>query len=88
MHPDRRYQAREKRFGFSQFRFAATAILLLAAGLKAVQLASAPLSPVVQGSVFTPLLEQLNGRYFLMANKISGQSVPESGHFACSKADF
>ena len=56
-----------KRFGFAQFRFAVAGILLLAAGLKAYQLATAPLQPVMQGSVFTPLLEPLNDRYFLMA---------------------
>ena len=55
-----------KRFGFTQFRFVVAGILLLAAGLKAYQLATAPLPPVVQGSVFTPLLELLNDRYFLM----------------------
>ena len=58
---------RVKRFGFAQFRFVVAAILLLAAGLKAYQLSTAPLPPVVQGSVFTPLLELLNDRYFLMA---------------------
>ena len=56
-----------ERFGFTQFRFVVAAILLLAAGLKAWQLSTAPLPPVVQGSVFTPLLELLNDRYFLMA---------------------
>jgi hypothetical protein len=56
-----------KRFGFTQFRFVVAGILLLAAGLKAYQLATAPLPPVVQGSVFTPLLEWLNDRYLLMA---------------------
>jgi len=56
-----------KRFGFTQFRFVVAAILLLAAGLKAYQLATAPLPPVVQGSVFTPMLELLNDRYFQMA---------------------
>ena len=55
-----------KRFGFVQFRFVIAAILLLAAGLKAYQLATAPLPPVVQDSVFTFLLELLNDRYFLM----------------------
>ena len=55
-----------KRFGFTQFRFVIAAILLLAAGLKAYQLATAPLPPVVQGSVFTPLLELLNDRNFQM----------------------
>jgi len=54
-------------FGFAQFRFVVAAILLLAAGLKAYQLATVPLPPVVQGSMFTPLLELLNDRYFLMA---------------------
>jgi hypothetical protein len=57
---------REKRFGFAQLRFVVAAILLLAAGLKAYQLATAPLPPVVQGSLFTPLLELLNDRYFQM----------------------
>jgi hypothetical protein len=55
-----------KRFGFAQFRFVIAGILLLAAGLKAYQLATAPLPPVVQSSVFTPLLELLNDRYFQM----------------------
>jgi hypothetical protein len=58
---------RTKRFGFTQFRFVVAGILFLAAGLKAYQLATAPLPPVVQGSAFTPLLELLNDRYFLMA---------------------
>ncbi|MCL2305784.1 MAG: hypothetical protein FWC43_10615, partial [Planctomycetaceae bacterium] len=53
-------------FGFAQFRFVVAAILLLAAGLKAYQLATAPLTPVVQGSIFTPWLELFNDRYFLM----------------------
>ena len=56
-----------KRFGFAKLRFFIAVILLIAAGLKAYQLATAPLPPVVQGSVFTPLLELLNERYFLMA---------------------
>ena len=56
-----------KRFGFVQFRFVVAAVLFFAAGLKAYQLATAPLPPVVQGSVFTPLLGLLNERYFLMA---------------------
>ena len=55
-----------KRFDFAQFRFVVAAILLLAAGLKAHQLGTAPLPPVVQDSVFTPLLELLNDRYFQM----------------------
>ena len=55
-----------RRFGFAQFRFVVSAVLLLAAGLKAWQLGTAPLPPVVQGSMFTPLLELLNDRYFLM----------------------
>ena len=55
-----------QRFGFTQFQFLIAAVLLLAAGLKAYQLATAPLPPAVQGSVFTPLLELLNNRYFLM----------------------
>jgi len=45
-------------------------LLLFSAGLKAYQLATAPLPPVVQGSVFTPLLELLNDRYFLMATVV------------------
>jgi len=56
-----------RHFGFAQFRFVVAAILLLAAGLKAYQLATAPLPPVVQDSVFTPLFELLNDRYLLMA---------------------
>ncbi|MCL2709284.1 MAG: hypothetical protein FWE95_00250 [Planctomycetaceae bacterium] len=56
-----------KRFGFAQFRFVVAGVLLIAAGLKAYQLATVPLPPVVQGSVFTPLLELLNDRYFQMA---------------------
>ena len=55
------------RLGFAQLRFLIAAVLLLAAGLKAYQIATAPLPPVVQGSVFTPFLELLNDRYFLMA---------------------
>lgn len=55
---------RTPRFGFAQFRFVVAAILLLAAGLKAHQLATVPLPPVVQGSVFTSLLELLNDRFF------------------------
>jgi len=55
-----------KRFDFAQFRFVVVAILLLAAGLKAHQLATSPLPPVVQNSVFTPLLELLNDRNFQM----------------------
>jgi len=54
------------RFGFAQFRFIVATILLLAAGLKAYQLSTAPLPPVVQGSVFTPILELLNDRHFQM----------------------
>jgi hypothetical protein len=36
-----------RHFGFAQLRFVVAAILLLAAGLKAWQLATAPLPPVV-----------------------------------------
>jgi len=57
---------RSNRFGFAQFRFVIAAILLLAAGLKAYQIATVPLPPVVQGSIFTPLLELFNNRYLLM----------------------
>jgi hypothetical protein len=53
-------------FGFGQLRFGIAAVLLLAAGLKAYQLATSPLPLVVQGSVFTPLLEFLNNRRLLM----------------------
>jgi len=56
-----------KGLGFARFRFVPAAVLLIAAGLKAYQLSTAPLPPVVQGSVFTPLLELLNDRYFQMA---------------------
>jgi len=55
-----------KHFGFTHFRFVIAAVLLLAAGLKAWQLATAPLPPVVQGTIFTPLLELLNDRHFQM----------------------
>jgi len=58
---------RDFSFGFAQLRFIIAAILLVAAGLKAHQLASAPLPPVVQGSVFTPILELLSDRTFQMA---------------------
>jgi hypothetical protein len=54
------------RFGFSQLRFVITVVLLLAAGLKAYQLATVPLPPPVHGSIFTPLLELLNNRGLLM----------------------
>jgi hypothetical protein len=54
------------RFGFGQFRFIIAAVLLLAAGLKAYQLATAPLPPPVHGSIFTPLLELLNNRGLLL----------------------
>ena len=60
-----------KQSGFAQFRFVVAGILFLAAGLKAYQLATAPLPPVVQSSVFTPLLELLNDRYFLMGVVVS-----------------
>ncbi len=55
------------RFGFAQLRFGVAAILLFAAGLKAYQIATAPLPPTVQNSIFTPLLELLNNRHLLMA---------------------
>jgi hypothetical protein len=55
-----------KYFSFARFRFVMAAILLLAAGLKAYQLATAPLPPVVKDSLFTPLLELLNNRSLLM----------------------
>lgn len=54
------------RFGFAQIRFIVAAVLLLAAGMKAYQIATAPLPPVMQGSVFTPLLEIFNNRHLLM----------------------
>ena len=55
---------------FARFRYILAGLLLFSAGLKAYQLATAPLPPVVQGSVFTPLLELLNDRYFLMATVV------------------
>jgi hypothetical protein len=54
------------KFNFVYFRFIIAFILLVAAVLKAYQLATVPLPPVIQGSLFTPLLEFLNNRYFLM----------------------
>jgi len=60
------HEIRTNRFGFAQFRFVVAAILLIAAGLKAYQIATVPLPPVAQGSIFTPLLELLNNRYLLM----------------------
>lgn len=54
------------RFGFCQLRFVIAAVLLLAAGLKAYQLATAPFLPPVQRSIFTPLLELLNNRGLLV----------------------
>jgi len=56
-----------RRFGFDQLRFVIAVFLLVAAGLKAHQLATMPLPPVVQNSVFTPLLELLNDRHIQMA---------------------
>lgn len=53
-------------FGFTQLRFFVVAILLIAAGMKAYQIATAPLPPAVQGSIFTPLLELFNNRHLLM----------------------
>ncbi|MDR1964229.1 MAG: hypothetical protein LBQ50_10655 [Planctomycetaceae bacterium] len=57
---------RKQRIGFLQFRFIVALILLVAAGLKAYQLATVPLPPVIQGSFFTPLLDLINNRYWLM----------------------
>ena len=54
------------RLGFSGLRYGIALILLVAASLKAYQISMAPLPPIVQGSVFTSLLELLNGRNFLM----------------------
>jgi hypothetical protein len=54
------------RFGFSQLRFIIAVILLFAASLKAYQLATVPLPPLVHGSIFTPFLEILNNRGLLM----------------------
>jgi hypothetical protein len=54
------------KFNFTLFRFVVAFIFLVAAGLKAYQLATVPLPPVIRGSLFTPLLEFLNNRYFLM----------------------
>ncbi|MDR2755016.1 MAG: hypothetical protein LBC20_04860 [Planctomycetaceae bacterium] len=53
-------------FGFGQLRFIIAAVLFFAAGLKTHQLATIPLPPPVQGSVFTPLLELLNHRGLLI----------------------
>jgi hypothetical protein len=52
--------------GFDQLRFVIAIILLIAAGLKAHQLATTPIPPSVQGSIFTPLLTILNNRWLLM----------------------
>jgi hypothetical protein len=59
---------REKtnRVGFSQLRFVIAVILLIAAGLKAHQLATTPVPPPVQESIFTPLLAILSNRWLLM----------------------
>ncbi len=54
------------KLGFAQFRFVIATILLLAAGLKTYQLATVPLPPTVQGSLFTPLLELFNNRWLLV----------------------
>ncbi|MDR2439727.1 MAG: hypothetical protein LBE12_10220 [Planctomycetaceae bacterium] len=54
------------RFGFGQLRFIITAVLFFAAGLKTHQLATVPLPPPIQGSLFTPLLEFLNHRGLLI----------------------
>jgi hypothetical protein len=54
------------KISFVQFRFVVAMILLIAAGLKAYQLATVPLPPVIQGSFFTPLLGMFNNRYLLM----------------------
>ncbi|MDR0705427.1 MAG: hypothetical protein LBF88_10635 [Planctomycetaceae bacterium] len=53
-------------FGFGQLRFVIAAILFFAAGLKTHQLATVPLPPPMQGSIFTPLLEFLNQRNLLI----------------------
>jgi hypothetical protein len=53
-------------FGFVRLRFFIGVVIFIAAILKAYQLATVPLPPVVQGSVFTPLLEFLNNRYLLV----------------------
>ena len=54
------------RLGFVWLKYGIALTLLVSSGLKAYQISMAPLPPAVQGSVFTPLLELLNGRYFLM----------------------
>ncbi len=56
----------DRSFSCFQLRFFVAFILLLAAGLKAYQIATGPLPPSVQGSIFTPLLELFNNRYLLM----------------------
>ncbi|MDR2346341.1 MAG: hypothetical protein LBE18_09770 [Planctomycetaceae bacterium] len=52
--------------GFTQLRFIIAIILIIAAGLKTYQLATAPIPPPVQGSIFTPLLVILSKRWLLM----------------------
>jgi len=54
------------RIGFCQLRFVIAAILLLAAGFKAYQLATVPLPPPVKNSIFTGFLELLNHRTLLI----------------------
>jgi hypothetical protein len=60
--------SREKtnNLGFGRLRFIIAIILLIAAGLKAHQLATTPIPPPVQGSLFTPLLVMLSHRWLLM----------------------
>jgi hypothetical protein len=52
--------------GFTQLRFIIAIILIIAACLKAYQLATTPIPPPVQGSIFTPLLAILSNRWLLM----------------------
>jgi hypothetical protein len=50
---------------FNKFRIFVAFIFLIAAGLKCYQLIAEPISPAVQDSFFTPILELLNERYFI-----------------------
>jgi hypothetical protein len=59
-------KARVLFFGFVRLRFFIGVVIFIAAILKAYQLATVPLPPVVQGCIFTPLLEFLNNRYLLV----------------------
>jgi hypothetical protein len=55
-----------KGLGFRQCRFFVAVVLLVASLLKMYQLSTTPLLPVVQNSIFTPLLEFMNNRSLLV----------------------